>query len=850
LKISTLFLFLILISVKVLHAEEWTIVKSKGQGVITVFYYNSDHFINDSSGKLEGIEYDILIKFKEYLKSEGIDLTINFKRAPDFTSLYNEIKFGGSGDFGACSFSITEKRKAEVSFSPKYMPDIQVLINSNNIPIAKNESEFVRLFSPLKALGVRGTTFEKDLINLKSVLPNLNIEYEESSRKIRDRIISSDNLFGYIELPTYLYLFQNGLRFKRQNLFKVERNGYGIILPKNSSWLIPINKFFNSDEFKIEVNKIIKKHLGEDVIDLLWEIENADDNKSEQEIALLTMERDVQESKIKQQSLRVQILIGGVAIVLIIAFLLFYGYRMKRSVNKSLTERNRLIEQQKTELERLSLVASKTNNGVLILDSNNNVEWLNEAYEKITGYKLQELFGKSPGDILINDRTDREVLKRIRTQIKDSKSWSERILVNKKNGEEIWLAINSTPVFNEKKEISKYIEIIEDATDKVKSEVEISRLSIVAEKMNEAVIITDALGKVEYYNDSLVRNSGYTAEEFELAFKDRMYLQQLTSRDDIQDVIEGFKTDSTPFLYESQHVKKDGATMWTAASLSPVYNNKNELIKIIVVYTDVDKSKEFSNQLAEKNKEITDSINYAKMIQDALLPSETTFKNVFKDYFILFQPKDIVSGDFYWFEDLNEFCILVLADCTGHGVPGAFMSMMGSNFLTNIITDKGITSTSEALTILDEKVKSALKSENHSSRDGMDIVFMAYNKKTNQLDFSGGNNSIFILRGEELIKHKGDRFSIGSDGLDNKSFTEENIQLHTGDIVYTFTDGYKDQFGGPKGKKFMQKRLLELIKTNGDKSLKEQKTILENSLTDWMEGYEQVDDISVMAFKV
>ncbi len=726
-KISILFLFLITISVKGLHAEEWDIVKSKGQGIITVFYYNSDHFINDSSGKLEGIEYDILIKFKEYLKSEGVDLTINFKRAPDFTSLYNEIKFGGSGEFGACSFSITEKRKVEVSFSPKYMPDIQVLINSNNIPIAKNESEFVTLFSPLIALGVRGTTFEKDLLNLKSVLPNLNIKYEESSRIIRDRIISSDNLFGYIELPTYLHLFKNGLRFKRQNLFKVERNGYGIILPKNSSWLIPINKFFNSYEFKIEVNKIIKKHLGEDVIDLLWSIDQSEENQSEQEIFLLTMEREAQELEIKQQALSVQILIGGVAIIVIIAFLLFYGYSLKRSVNRSLTARNRLIEKQKTELERLS---------------------------------------------------------------------------------------------------------------------------IVVEKMNEAVIITDALGKVEYYNKSLVRNSGYTTEEFELTYKDRMHLQQLTSRNDIQNIIDGFKIDLTPFLYESQHMKKDGTTMWTAASLSPVYNKENELTKIIVVYTDVDKIKEFSNQLAEKNKEITDSINYAKMIQDALLPSESILHDVFNDYFIFFKPKDIVSGDFYWFEDLNGFSVLVLADCTGHGVPGAFMSMMGSNFLTNIITDKGIVSTSEALTILDEKVKSALESENHTSRDGMDIVFMVYNKKTNQLDFSGGNNSIFILRGGELSKYRGDRFSIGSDGLDNKKFSEENIQLQSGDIVYTFTDGYKDQFGGPQGKKFMQKHLLDIIKINGNKTLKEQKTILENSLSDWMEGYEQVDDISIMAFKV
>ena len=140
--------------------------------------------------------------------------------------------------------------------------------------------------------------------------------------------------------------------------------------------------------------------------------------------------------------------------------------------------------------------------------------------------------------------------------------------------------------------------------------------------------------------------------------------------------------------------------------------------------------------------------------------------------------------------------------------------------------------------------------ENHHSRDGMDIAFMAYNKIEKTLDFSGGNNSIFILREGELMKYKGDRFSIGSDGIEDKKFTEERIQLQKGDIVYTFTDGYKDQFGGPKGKKFMQKQLLSIITENAASPLKKQKEILDDRIEEWMKGYEQIDDISVMGFKV
>ncbi len=726
--IKFLFLLIIsLLSISSLVAEEWSAVKLKGKGSITVFYYNSDNFINDSSGKLTGIEYDLLINFKEYLKSQGVDLTLEFKRATDFSSLYKKIKYGSSGEFGACSFSITEERLKEVAFSPKYMPDIQVLINSKNIPIAKNEAEFIELFSPLTGVGVRNTTFEQDLLKLRSIVPNFKLEYENSSRIIRDRIMSTTNLFGYVELPTYLKLFENGLRFKRQNLYKVEREGYGIILPKNSSWIVPINDFFKSDKFKVDVNKIIKKHLGKGVKDLLWKIEESEGSESLGEISLLTMEREIQEMEIEQQDLKVQILIGGVVIVLIIAFLLLYSYRIKRAVSISLQERNKLIEKQKTELERLS---------------------------------------------------------------------------------------------------------------------------IVAEKMSEAVIITDPTGKIEYYNESLIRNSGYDKDGFEAYFKDFEYLQQLTSQEGIDDVINGFKNDSQPFMYDSAHIRKDGSKMWTAASLSPVYDEKKQLSKIIIVYNDINERKGFSDRLKLQNQEITDSIIYAKMIQDAMLPSESILGNVFDDYCILFQPKDIVSGDFYWLEELGDFCVMVLADCTGHGVPGAFMSMMGSNFLTNIITDNSVRSTCEALKMLDDKVKKALKSEDYHSRDGMDIVFMAYNKNTKQLLFSGGNNSIFVMRNKTLIKYKGDRLSIGSDGIEDKEFMEQTIALEKGDVVYTFTDGYKDQFGGPKGKKFMEKKLLSLLVENSELPLMNQKSILKETIEKWMEGYEQIDDISLMAFKV
>ncbi len=838
-------------------AEEWQIVKSKKTGDITVFYYNSDNFISDASGGLEGIEYEIFLLFKNFLKEKyQVELDLKFKKASSFSSLYEEIKFGGNGEFGACSFSITEKRLEEVSFSPKYMPDIEVLINSHNIPIAKTEVEFKEIFRNLTALSVPNTTFEDDLNKLKQDVPSFKIENVELASEVRERILNEDNLFGYIELPNYLKFYKESVRFKRQNLYKVERMGYGIIFPKNSDWKQPVDEFFNSDEFKLEINKVIKKYLGEGVEELLWKLEEHDESASEA-ISLLTMEREVQALDLEKKALllekentKTNILIGAILLVIIILLLLFYGYRMKKSVNESLVKQNKTIAQQKEELEKLSLVASKTNNGVIILNKENKIEWHNQSYTSITGYNKEDFKDKSPGDVLVSEDNSKEVLNRIRKKIAQKLAWKERIKINAKNGKEIWIEINSTPVLDESGEVNKYIEIIDDVTEKVENEIELTRLSIVAEKMNEAVIITDAAGKVEYYNNGLIRNSGFTRQEFEDYFKGKMTLQQLSSRSDIDDILQKFKTDSTPFFYDSSHQKKDGNYMWTTASLSPVYDDNQNLTKVIVVYTDISERKEFANQLATKNQEILDSINYAQRIQNALLPSDSFLNKVFSDSFVFFKPKDIVSGDFYWFEQVGDYSIIVLADCTGHGVPGAFMSMMGSNFLSAIVTDHQITSTGDALSALNDKVKTALEREGNTARDGMDIVMMVYNEKKGVLDFSGGNNSIFICRDGEMMKYKGDRFSIGADGIEDKKFIEQNIKVKEGDVVYTFTDGYKDQFGGPKGKKFMQKRLLEILTTNADKDLDEQKNILNQNLLEWMDGYEQVDDISVLGFRI
>ncbi len=253
-----------------------------------------------------------------------------------------------------------------------------------------------------------------------------------------------------------------------------------------------------------------------------------------------------------------------------------------------------------------------------------------------------------------------------------------------------------------------------------------------------------------------------------------------------------------------------------------------------------------------KQKEIIDSINYAKRIQTAVLSGQDVWSKISKDYFILFKPKDIVSGDFYWaYNTPNNRSVFLLADCTGHGVPGAFMSMMGNSFLNEIIVDHKIFKADVILNKLREKIITALRQEGKSEqKDGMDICLCVWNKIDNTLEFAGANNPMWLLRNNEIIEFKADKMPIGTYVSDEKMFTSQSIQLQTNDCVYLITDGYADQFGGEKGKKFKYKPLMDLLIANNQRLMTEQKEILNTAIENWKQGYEQVDDISLIGIKV
>ena len=274
------------------------------------------------------------------------------------------------------------------------------------------------------------------------------------------------------------------------------------------------------------------------------------------------------------------------------------------------------------------------------------------------------------------------------------------------------------------------------------------------------------------------------------------------------------------------------------------------------------RSKQLMNLKLEQQKEeldiqntnMTDSINYAKYIQDAMLPSEYLFKKLLPNSFILYLTKDIVSGDFYWITQRKTKTFIAAVDCTGHGVPGAFMSIIGFDLLKNIVKERGVEDPAEILNQLNYGVSDTFRKSNedsHSVRDGMDMSLCVIDHSKHTLEFSGAMNPLCLIREESISIIKGNRFSIGSfnDNESNK-FETHTIKYLPGDTFYMFSDGYPDQFGGPFGKKFKHKRFLHMLLNIHHLSPSKQKTELQENFKNWKGQIEQVDDVLVIGFKL
>lgn len=394
-------------------------------------------------------------------------------------------------------------------------------------------------------------------------------------------------------------------------------------------------------------------------------------------------------------------------------------------------------------------------------------------------------------------------------------------------------------------------EIEAQADELEKANLELEKLSIVASNTNNAVAILDENGKFDWLNAGFTKMYGYTLQLLKNELNENIEKNNI-----YKNITETYKKvtstkQSAYFEHETQTRKQK--TIWIQTAISPIINHKGQLKQTVLIDSDITKIKIAEQQIAKQNANIKNSILYASRIQKATLPSKKILNSHIPNNFVLYLPRDIVSGDFYWSAKINEKTLFAAADCTGHGVPGAFMSMLGITLLNEIITTlpNNKIQPNNILNELRTKLIIALRQtkEETSNKDGIAISLCM--KEKNTLTFAGAENQMVLARKNEIITYEADDMLIGLERK-TKPFTNKNVKYEKNDMIYLFSDGYVDQFGGPgpRRKKFLIKRLRDLFSQIHNKPLTEQHNILLNTHTKWKGKNNQIDDIIIMGIQM
>lgn len=378
----------------------------------------------------------------------------------------------------------------------------------------------------------------------------------------------------------------------------------------------------------------------------------------------------------------------------------------------------------------------------------------------------------------------------------------------------------------------------------------------ILEKLNSLIVVVNPAGDVEYVSPSVKRILGFEPEQlmgegwWNLTrdnVEDRTSIKALT--------LQQMKQESVLETVPQERLLKTatGGERWILWNTSK--GPLNTLVGIGHDITDRKKAElkllEKNSELVQHNKDMLDSIQYASRIQEAILPDVEKIKNAFKDAFVLYQPKDVVSGDYYFFYQRGNKAFVAAVDCTGHGVPGALMSFIANGALKEVIIKKGVEEPSEILYALDEELFLALNKSKDGvvSLDGMDVAIGVFDFVEQTFSYAGAFRPVLVVRDNELIEMEASRYPIGFYADVQKVFSTKTIDIKQNDAFYFFTDGYCDQFGGERKKKFNRKQFKELLLSAQDMEMSEQEAYLQYVLLNWRQEEPQVDDILVMGIK-
>ncbi|TNE54247.1 MAG: PAS domain S-box protein [Bacteroidetes bacterium] len=551
------------------------------------------------------------------------------------------------------------------------------------------------------------------------------------------------------------------------------------------------------------------------------------------------------------------------------------------------------------ELKQLSLVAEKTTNGVLITDENGQVMWSNQGFLDMMEVGFENLIGRRPRDIFLD--TERDDYQFVYDGFDDRNFYVElEVLTFKKNRK--WVSINNTVLLDDFGNVAQQIEIISDITERVRNTEKIALQSKELESyaqelefqntLKEMLMQTQSIQDVTLnalafifvqlenahhiammFPDSTERFlSGYFLEEEELQ-KEEFPTEQINSYGRCK---QGEIVICEDLLEKEEKSESDLVNLEKGVRsyiILPIQYQENFLGLLLIGFSDklatddgkVKRLKQASEvisisinqlnlqkKLTQKTEDLLAGISYAKYIQKSVLPDIKGFSNYVKNLSLLYKPKDLVSGDFYWCKETEEHVFIAIADCTGHGVPGAFLTIIGVNLLDQIVGNEKISDPSQILTIMDRRMYDLLHRNKQSSSidDGMEIALCVFDKKEHTMTYSGAGLGVLYFKEGEEIHIRGQRTSIASHRKEAFTFENSSIQVDGSEYFYMASDGYQDQLGGERFKRFSKNKLIRLLDQHKELPAAELESLLLDTITHYRKDYTQIDDYTVLGFQI
>jgi PAS domain S-box-containing protein len=525
-----------------------------------------------------------------------------------------------------------------------------------------------------------------------------------------------------------------------------------------------------------------------------------------------------------------------------------------QATSEELQRSNQKLEEQIEEVNRtqsrMQLLLENASEVITIYEEDESIRYISPSVETILGYGQKEMISKSDIDKVHPDY--RDTFRELFTKMKEAPD--EKVTIQyeyrAKDGSFIWLESAGTNCMSNPA-IHGFILNSRDITERRRAEQEQRmRSKMQALSENSLDLITRLEGDSISYINPVIQE--YTGKEPAYFLNRKVQEAELDAAvlEGWLKVVEQVNATNEKADTEMDFPSEMGKRIMQVNAI-PEFDESNKLESVLVVSHDITERKMIELEIQNKNKKITESINYAKRIQTAILPNSKVINKALPDSFILYKPRDVVSGDFPWFVQIKDELFIAAVDCTGHGVPGALLSLIGYFLLNDIVRSRKITEPGKILDLLDEGVTTTLRQdEDSTTKDGMDIALCKINMETREVEYAGAHRPLYVMKSGAMEEVKGNKFPIGGGIYKNQTnFTNTKIELSAGDSIYFSSDGFPDQFGGPEGRKFGPKRTREIVERVHTGSMEAAGGIFDVEWENWRGDHKQTDDVLLIGIK-